>query len=374
MTGEVPDRVPLMCQMSIGHMLIQTGASPAAFWNSAEIYGEGLNTLRRAYSFDGILVSLHGHSPDWERSVARLEDGKDSEVVVWKSGDRTVFPRDDLPIHLPRESPVPLSLADLNPESLPEDIRYIPVSQGLRFAIDPDHRFDVIDALVRTSGREFSVHGEVTSPFDYYLDLFGFEQGFLGLVDFPDKARDVLERFARGVEKLAAEMAGRGVDAIKVSSPYAGARFISPAFYREFVLPVERWIAAAVRRRGVPVYVHTCGAIHDRLEMMVEAGFSGIECLDPPPLGTVELEEAKRRIGGSVFIKGNIDPVNTLLKGNVQAVGEDARARLRIGLPGGRFILSSACSIAPYTPRENIEVLIQVVEEAGSYGSVLPAN
>ena len=37
------------------------------------------------------------------------------------------------------------------------------------------------------------------------------------------------------------------------------------------------------------------------------AGVSGIECLDPPPLGNVELAEAKARLGPAVFIKGNID-------------------------------------------------------------------
>jgi len=31
----VPDRVPVMCQMSIGHMLIRTGHSPSEFWHSA---------------------------------------------------------------------------------------------------------------------------------------------------------------------------------------------------------------------------------------------------------------------------------------------------------------------------------------------------
>ncbi len=367
MAGELPDRVPLMCQMSVGHMLLQTGAPPAAFWNSAQAFAEGLMELRRTYHFDGILISLHGHSPDWEKSVVRLKKEGRSEVVFWKNGDRTVFPEDDLPVHYPNGQPVLPSLAELKPESLPEEITYIPVSQGLRFAIDPDHRFDIIDHLVESAGAEFSIHGEVTSPFDYYLDLLGFQPGFIGLLEFPDKAREILGRFSAGLEKLAAEMAGHGVDAIKVSSPYAGAGFISPAFYREFVLPFESRIARAVRRRGIPVYIHTCGAIHDRLEMMVEAGFSGIECLDPPPLGTVELEEAKQRIGGAVFIKGNIDPVHILLKGDVQTVLQDARARLRVGRPGGRFILSSACSIAPYTPRENVEVLIRVVEEAGRY-------
>jgi uroporphyrinogen-III decarboxylase len=100
---------------------------------------------------------------------------------------------------------------------------------------------------------------------------------------------------------------------------------------------------------------------------MVEAGFSGLECLDPPPLGTVELADAKRRVGGKVFIKGNIDPINVLLAQNAEAVRRDARARLAIGQPGGRYILSTSCSVAPHTPRANVEALAGVVEEAGGY-------
>jgi len=118
---------------------------------------------------------------------------------------------------------------------------------------------------------------------------------------------------------------------------------------------------------GVPAYTHTCGAIGDRLEIMIAAGVSGLECLDPPPLGNVELEEAKRRVGRNVFIKGNIDPVHTLLAGTRETIENDARRRLRIGMPGGGFILSTACSIAPHTPRENIEILASLAADDGGY-------
>jgi len=367
MAGLLPDRVPLMCQMSIGHMLLQTGASASAFWNSADVFADGLLELRRAYHFDGILVSLHGHSPDWEKCVARISREGSAEVVHWKNGDRTVFPPDDLPVHYPQQPrPFP-SVAGFDPESIPEEIEFIPVSQGLEFAIDPGHRFDVIDRLVGKAGAEYSIHGEVTSPFDYYLNLFGFSEGFIALLEQPEKAREILQRLAEGVRRLAVAVVGRGVDAVKVSSPYAGARFISPRFYRDFVLPCESQIARAVRSCGLPAYVHTCGAIHDRLEMMVEAGFAGLECLDPPPLGTVELDDAKRRVGEKAFIKGNIDPVNVLLTQDEKAVGRDARTRLAIGKPGGRYILSTACSIAPHTPRRNVEALAGVIEAAGRY-------
>jgi hypothetical protein len=358
MSGTLPDRVPVMCQLSVGHMLLQTGHSPAAFWNSAEVFASGLLALRRDYLFDGILISLHGHPKNWEQRIAGLK--REGKV-------ETVFPPDDLPRHYPSlERTVP-SLAEFNPETIPERIGFIPVSQGLDFFIDPEHPCLAIDRIVERAGQDFSVHGEVTSPFDYYLRLFGHTQGLIGLLEEPDRARAVLERYSEGLVRLAEELILHGVNAVKLSSPYAGSGFISPRFYRQFVLPYEGRIARAIRRRGVPAYVHTCGTIHDRLEMMVEAGFSGLECLDPPPLGDVDLADAKRRIGGKAFIKGNIDPIHVLLRGSVETVENDARSRLEIGKPGGGYIMSTACSVGPRTPPENIRLLAEIVADSGRY-------
>jgi len=367
MSGSLPDRVPVMCQMSVGHMLLQTRVPPSRFWHSAGEFVEGLLAARNLYGFDGILVSLHGHPPDWEARAASLERGPDGERIRWKNGDSTFFPADDLPVFHPEAPAVRPEFARFDPASLPSRISYIPVSQGLRFTLDPEHLFDAVLIVLERAGREFSVHGEVTSPLDYVLDLFGFEQAMIGFIEDPGRAAAVLDRFTEGIAALAVGLAGSGVDAVKISSPFAGAGFLSTAFYRTFVLPYESRIARAVEARGARAYIHTCGDIHDRLEIMAGSGVSGIECLDPPPLGRVDLEDAKRRIGGKVFIKGNIDPVHVLFSGGLDLVREDARRRLETGKPGGGYILSTACSIAPRTPRENVIVLGQVIEENGIY-------
>jgi hypothetical protein len=365
---ELPDRVPVMCQMSIGHMLLQTGLSPVEFWLSKECFAEGLLSLRKEYDFDGILVSLYGHSPAWEKNIARIDHEEKRDVVAWKDGRRMIFPFDDLPQPDLESMAPPPSISGFDPKDVPERLDFIPVSQGLEFAIDPDHKIDIFDVIQAEAGESYSIHGEVTSPLDYFLNLFGFSGGFLALAEEPARAKEILERFTEGILKIALEQAAHKVDAIKISSPYAGAGFISPRFYREFVLPYERRIARAVRDRGIPVYTHTCGAINDRLEMIAEAGVSGIECLDPPPLGNVELKEAKARVGREIFIKGNIDPVHTLLFGSPEGVRTDVRSRIEAGMPGGGFILSTACSIAPHTAKEHIQELVPLAEERGRYG------
>ena len=360
----IPDRVPLMCQLSIGHMLLQLDVPPVEFWHDEEAFVDGLVKLRDIYDFDGILVSLHGHDRSWQNGIRSRRTLPDGEEVTWEDGRRVLYLKYDLPQPLQEEDQRP-DLQDFSVESLPSSLDYIPVSQGLRFKIDPAHPFDVFRLTRQKAGAGFSVHGEITSPFDYFLDLFGHQEGLLGLLNEPEKSKEILGHFTKLVKQLACGMCDEDIDAIKVSSPFAGSSFISPSFYKEFVLPFESEIAMAVRSKGIHIYTHTCGSISDRLELIFDAGVSGIECLDPPPLGNVELEDAKIRTRGRGFIKGNIDSVNTLLNGSHEAVLADARKRLEAGKKGGGFILSTACSVAPRVSRENLLLLREAVEKWG---------
>jgi uroporphyrinogen-III decarboxylase len=194
------------------------------------------------------------------------------------------------------------------------------------------------------------------------LDLLGYEPALMALLDDPDKCKMILNHYTKLIKKLALEMCETGIDAIKVSSPFAGMGFISPVNYEEFVLPYERDIVTAIREKGVHVYIHTCGSIGDRLELMFESGMSGIECLDPEPLGNVKLEEAVDIIADKGFIKGNIDSVNTLLMGTKDEIIKDAKHRIQVGKTHAGFILSTACSIAPAVKRENIQLLKEIAD------------
>jgi len=166
MSGSAHDRVPFMCQMSIGHMVLQLGVSPADFWNDAVLYCHGLCVLRERYAFDGILVSLHGHDPEWRQRISDRSRDDQGERIVWKDGSSTHYPPDDLPEHTPN-----VVMDQPHPQNdPPDDISYIPVSQGLRFPIDAERPFDIFRLVRKRAGDDISVHGEVTSALDYYLD------------------------------------------------------------------------------------------------------------------------------------------------------------------------------------------------------------
>lgn len=363
MNLEPVDRVPFMCQMSIGHMLMQLEVSPLEFWFDKDVFKDGLIKLRQQYEFDGILVSLYGHDPDWREKIMAAEKSDEFESAQLANGDKIFCPYNDLPYYEFANPPKRLSPSEITEENLPQKLDYFPVSQDLPFYIHPEHKFDILEELFVTEGKAYSIHGEITSPFDYYLDFVGHQEGLMGIIDSPDKVKMIMSHFTKGLVNLAEEMCDTGVDAIKISSPFAGAGFISPDDYREIVFPYEKQIVEAIRNKGTHVYIHTCGAVNDRLELMFDTGASGIECLDPSPLGDVELSDAKKRIGSRGFIKGNINSVNLLLNGTKDEIIQDTKKRIEIGSRNNGFILSTACSIAPAVKKENIQLLKKVIDE-----------
>ena len=374
------DRIPVMCQLALGHYFLNTEIPQIEIWHSSAGFGEALIALQRRYRFDGILVNLPGRDPDWHTYVRRIEHKEITKVIHWTNGWRTVCPRDDNP-HVYREdgSRFHADFRSLDPEKLfyieSHDIGGIQYPHRWGFAADPADpdcffppwQFATIDYVINRVGMDVSVHGEVFSPFTQFLELLGYTNGLMALMDDPGKCKACLQALTRGAIALGRAQAARGVGAILISSAFAGAGFISRVHYREFVLPYEKMLVEGIQAvYDIPVYTHTCGSIGDRLELMAETGTCGIDTLDPPPLGDVELADAKRRIGSQLFIKGNLDPVHVILEGPPQLVYDKAMKCLRDGAPGGGYILSSACSIPPHAPPANILKLIEAAERFGA--------
>lgn len=363
-----PDRVPLMCQFSWGFMNQQLkgeGISPMELWLDAHKYAEGLMLLRDRFEFDGILVSVHGHYSNWKSRIKEYEIVKGMEVATLEDRKES-YPEDDLPtaifLNINRQA-----IEDIDVDKLPDEIQHIPASRDCHGMIDWSNPFLVFDILDEKVKGRYSVHGEILSPFDYLLDLLGYEQALLALLIDSEKCKRILQKFTDGLVKLLEGMCSKNIDAVKISSPFAGMGFISPEQYLEFEQPFLQQITKTISRFGKYSYIHTCGHIDDRLEYMHDTGTNGLECLDPPPIGNVDLQDAFRRIGADLFIKGNIDPVNTLYEGTEALISKDIRERIKIGKQNPGFILSSACSIAPKTPTENVQMLYDLVEEYGYY-------
>jgi uroporphyrinogen decarboxylase-like protein len=353
-TSRAPDRVPVMCQLALGHYFLNTQIPAIDIWHDSNAFAEALVMLQERYGLDGILVNLPGRDPKWRDSIESF----DGHTIQWKEGATTIMAADDNP-HVTWSGGCPRP----------------PATGARRYTIyiEPHHRLGVtalesfppwqFDTLrrVRALAPDVSVHSEVFSPFSQWIEFLGIEEAMVSLIDDPGSVKRFLGQLVEGTAALARGLIAAGADAVLMSSAYAGAGFISRTHYEEFVLPFER--AVIERIKPAIVYTHTCGAIGDRLDLMERTGTDGIDTLDPPPLGTVELAEARRRLSPHVFIKGNIDPVNTALRGTPDDCYRAATERIAAAGPR-QYILSTACSVPPRAPAENIMAIARAAREA----------
>jgi MtaA/CmuA family methyltransferase len=383
MQHKEPDRVPVMCQLALGHYFLNTGIAPHEIWFTSEGFAEALVMMQKRYQFDGILINLPGRPRNVLSEIKKVERIKKGELVTWRNGHVTIIPWDDNGQYVYSARPELQQRADLTMldpdhlEMIDQYPGYVWGTYHIPWLADkndlgpmnevPDYFLDTIDLVRAKTNGEISVHGEVFSPFTHYLELIGYQNAIIGLVKNKEKVKALLERFADASIAWAVAQAKRGVDAVLISSAFAGGGFMSPKMYAEYVLPYERRVVDAVKEFSIPVYTHTCGKIGDRLELMEQTGTMGIDTLDPHPLGNVALADAKNGVGKRLFLKGNMNSVSILEYTTKAEVVAEATERIQIGMPGGGYILSSACSIAPRVEPWKIELLTPLAKEIGCY-------
>lgn len=383
MAHELPDRVPVMCQLALGHYFLRSSFEPVDIWFDSETFVKALEQLRERYEFDGSLINIPGRPGNWRDYLSSCERTESGWKLTWRDPLETVVPSDDN-AHTFLEGGRPLPRADYTAVDVDDPATYriagyvwntwhapslwdVPDDADLT---DPAAYPDWLTTGLRTARLlcpDVSVHMEIFSPFTHLLELFAYQNALMALIEAPETCHQLLQTFTRQVCAQVECYAPHDPDAILISSAFAGAGFISRNMYQEFVLPYERQVVETVHDHELPAYVHTCGAIGDRLDLMSNSLVDGIDTLDPPPLGTVDLPEVKSRFGPRFFLKGNLDAVNEMLHADDETFERAVLERLEIGMPGSGYILSSACSVAPYVRPERLKRMVELAQQHGRY-------
>jgi hypothetical protein len=226
-------------------------------------------------------------------------------------------------------------------------------------------RFDYrhLARMRAATGGSVALYATPIGPFGAVTLLLGLERAATIFLDEPDFAEDLMRFFTEAAIEVCRDMFRHGVDVVRVGA--ASDAVLGPALYERFVLPWHRKMSAAIREAGGLSILHCCGHVKAMLEPFARAGWDGLEPLTPPPLGDVTLEEAWRRIGGTVCLKGNLDPVHLMRFGTPRAAEEETRRCLAIGGRGGGYILSVADCMAAGTPRGHMRIVADVAHGGG---------
>ncbi len=119
----------------------------------------------------------------------------------------------------------------------------------------------------------------------------------------------LLEKFTRvilpRVEKVASEFPGR---LWRICGPeYATEPYLPPNLFREYVVPYTGLLVQAIQKYGGFARIHCHGRIRNVLPYIMEMGAVGLDPIEPPPQGDVELLEVRRQYGSNLVLFGNIE-------------------------------------------------------------------
>jgi uroporphyrinogen decarboxylase len=141
----------------------------------------------------------------------------------------------------------------------------------------------------------------------------------------------------------------------------------SPKIWRDAFKPLIKAEVDLAHSYGAFYHFFDNGKMGPLLPDLAEIGVDILSSLCPPPVGDVDLAQAKQLIGDRVCLKGNIDAIYVLQKGTPEEVREAVRTAIRVAGPGGGFILGASDSILGDTPQENLDAYLSAAREFGRY-------
>jgi uroporphyrinogen decarboxylase len=147
---------------------------------------------------------------------------------------------------------------------------------------------------------------------------------------------------------------------------YRHAPMMSPAHFREFILPYLKQIVDMAHAHGKPFVKHCDGNIWSLLDMMVdEAGLDGIDPLEP--IAGMDIGRMKQQYGDRVCLCGNVDCSVVLTRGTKELVIEAVKETIAKASVGGGHIMASSNSIHPAVDPELYKTMMWATREFGVY-------
>ena len=160
----------------------------------------------------------------------------------------------------------------------------------------------------------------------------------------PDAFDTLLRRFADIITEYLTYQVEAGADIVQLFDTYAG--ILSPADYREFILPLHKRILRDIAAPSI-IFVRNPGG---KLELL-EASGADVVGLD----WTVDMETAQEQLGDTP-VQGNLDP--SYLRGSKDLVRTKTRDVIEAAGNQGH-ILNLGHGIHKDTPVENVRTFVE---------------
>jgi [methyl-Co(III) methanol-specific corrinoid protein]:coenzyme M methyltransferase len=207
---------------------------------------------------------------------------------------------------------------------------------------------EAVSNVRKEVAHEIPITSQFMGPATISSHLLGPDRFLTGFIDHPEG----LKRFLALVSDYCIEMgnavAEAGADVLQVPDPMASSDVISPAMFKEFILPCYEKIFSAI---PCPVVLHICGNTDPILVHLKGSGATGFS-FD----SKVKVSRVREILGDEIALVGNISTTETLLHGTKGDIRRESIQAIHDGV----HVLASSCGLAPSTPLQNVKEMIAV--------------
>jgi len=231
-----------------------------------------------------------------------------------------------------------------------------------RQSLEAAGRLDKPRRILAEFGHDKMPWTQLPSPWDPLFALWGFEGLMVACAERPELVAYACRRVVQCNRIRIATWKAAGVELIWLEE--GSSDQISPELHRRLVLPHMQELTAAIREAGMRSIYYYTGNPNDRLDVLLASGADALALEEGRKNFTIDIETVAEYADGRMALLGNLDEVNVLERGPIEAIRAEVARQLRAGRRNAnRFIMGIGGPVTPNTPMEHVRAIAQIVHE-----------
>ncbi|HOP79764.1 MAG TPA: uroporphyrinogen decarboxylase family protein [Armatimonadota bacterium] len=242
----------------------------------------------------------------------------------------------------------------------------------------PDEYFDYeadVSNLIKAEeevGDRGIVMVDFSDPICYAAGLFSMDEYTITAMMEPDLFHALLKKYARRIYPVAEYVSEAFPGHLwRICGPeYATEPYLPPTLFKDYVYDYCKPIVEIIKKHGGYARIHSHGRLKNVLPYIADMGADGIDPIEPPPQGDVELADVRRDYGQQLVLFGNIEvtDIENMEPSEFEKVVAKSIADGTSGQGRGFVLMPSASpygrTITP-TTMANYETMLRLVESLG---------
>ncbi|UCH11410.1 MAG: hypothetical protein JSU61_05855 [Fidelibacterota bacterium] len=362
---EEPDRVPIVVR-GVNPMFGEAGLPPSkhpSFQPLIDVVTEKTEWAYRWHPAEENLLSAHPEAMVTVERKSCDQEGFEEEVKTFTT-----------PLG-PLTSIEWVSLEGkpgMTKEYLIETLEDVDRFLSIPFEFQPPDPSGFFDLKKRMGANGVLMASIGLDPIGHVTHWLGLETLAIWTLTEKDAVFRLLDEFYRRAQLLITSLLAAQVGPVfaTLGMEQATPPWLSTDDFRAYVTGYDQRLWAPILEEGGVIHVHCHGNLRDVIPDFISMGAGCLHPVEAPPMGDIQLSEAKAMMAGRICIEGNIQ-LDDLYTKDEDYIREVVRTAVRDAADRGGFVLCPTASpIPPVLEDKVLGNYLALIEAGLEYGAI----